>query len=75
MDASKKDETTILIFRDRALPFYGIISHPDVLSSLILEAPVDAIYTFLFGSSGRRGLNVYLLFTFRIWRKDFQCFN
>ncbi len=59
MDASQKDETTVSIFRDRTLPFYRIISHPDVLSSLILETPVDTIYTFLFGPSGRRGLSVF----------------
>ena len=59
MDASQKDETTVSIFRDRTLPFYRIISHPDVLSSLVLETPVDTIYTFLFGPSGRRGLLVF----------------
>ncbi|TEY28370.1 hypothetical protein BOTCAL_1025g00010 [Botryotinia calthae] len=59
MDASQKDEITVSIFRDRALPFYRIISHPDVLSSLILETAVDTIYTFLFGPSGRRGLQVF----------------
>ncbi|MCJ1413701.1 hypothetical protein MMC32_000025 [Xylographa parallela] len=59
MDASERDETTISIFKDRTLPFYRIISHPDVLSSLILESPVDTIYTFLFGPSGRRGLRVF----------------
>ena len=37
MDANQKDETTVSIFRDRTLPFYRIISYPDVLSSLILE--------------------------------------
>ena len=56
IDVSQKDEATVSIFRDRTLPFYRIISHPDVLSSLILEAPVDTIYTSLFGPSGRRGL-------------------
>ncbi|OBT49193.1 hypothetical protein VE00_00082 [Pseudogymnoascus sp. WSF 3629] len=59
MDASRTDETTISIFRDRTIPLYRIISHPDVLSSLILETPVDTIYTFLFGPSGRRGLGVF----------------
>jgi len=59
MDASQKDETTVSIFKDRTLPFYRIISHPDVLSSLILKTPVDTIYTFLFGPSGRRGLSVF----------------
>jgi hypothetical protein len=59
MDASQKDETTVLIFKERTLPFYRIISHPDVLSSLILETPVDTIYTFLFGPGGRRGLGMF----------------
>ena len=59
MDASQEDETTVSIFRDRTLPFYRIISYPDVLSSLILETPVDTIYTFLFGPSGRRGLRAF----------------
>ncbi|KAG4435121.1 hypothetical protein IFR05_009386 [Cadophora sp. M221] len=59
MVASQKDETTVSIFRDRTLPFYRIISHPGVLSSLILETPVDTICTFLFGPGGRRGLRVF----------------
>jgi hypothetical protein len=63
MDASQKDETTVSIFRDRTLSFYRIISHPDVLSSLILETPVDTIYTFLFGPSGRRGLRAFRFIT------------
>jgi hypothetical protein len=59
MEASRKDETTVSIFQNRTFPFYMIISHPDVLSSLILETPVDTIYTFLFGPSGRRGLGAF----------------
>jgi hypothetical protein len=59
MDPSQKDETSAVIFRDRMLPFYRAISHPDVLSSLILETAVDTIYTFLFGPSGRRGLRAF----------------
>ncbi|KFZ11229.1 hypothetical protein V502_07659 [Pseudogymnoascus sp. VKM F-4520 (FW-2644)] len=59
MDASQTDETSIAIFRDRTLPLYRIISHPDVLYSLMLETPVDTIYNFLFGPSGRRGLGVF----------------
>jgi AAA domain len=53
------EETTVSIFKDRTLPFYRIISHPEVLSSLILETPLDCIYNFLFGPSGRRGLGVF----------------
>jgi hypothetical protein len=59
IDASQKDETTVLIFRDRTLPFYRIISHLDMLSSLILENPIDTIYTFLFGPSGWCSLSVF----------------
>ncbi|ELR09946.1 hypothetical protein GMDG_04422 [Pseudogymnoascus destructans 20631-21] len=59
MDASRTDETSISIFKNMTLPLYRIISHPDVLCSLILETPVDTIYNFLFGPSGRRGLGVF----------------
>jgi len=52
INASKKGKTTISIFRDRTLPFYRIISHLDVLLSLILKTPINTIYTFLFGPSG-----------------------
>jgi len=30
-----------------------------MLSSLILETPINTIYTFLFGPSSRRGLSVF----------------
>lgn len=56
---TQQEKTIVSIFRDTAIPFYRIISHPDVLSSLILETPIDTIYTFLFGPSGRRGLSVF----------------
>ncbi|KAH7311806.1 hypothetical protein BKA65DRAFT_600729 [Rhexocercosporidium sp. MPI-PUGE-AT-0058] len=59
MTANQKDKTIVSIFRDRTLPFYRIISHPAVLSSLILETPLNTIYTFIFGPSGRRGLSLF----------------
>ncbi|KAI9784988.1 MAG: hypothetical protein M1839_001184 [Geoglossum umbratile] len=59
MDAGQGGEATVSIFKDRTLPFYRIISHPEVLSSLILETPTYTIYTFLFGPNGRRGLNAF----------------
>jgi hypothetical protein len=59
MDGVRKDEASVSIFQDRVLPLFRIISHPNVLSSLVLETPVDTIYTFLFGPSGRRGLSVF----------------
>ena len=45
-------------FKDRMLPFLRTITHRDVLSSLILETPLDTIYTFLFGPNGRRALKM-----------------
>jgi hypothetical protein len=59
MHGNHDDGTVVSMFRDTTLPFYQIISHSDVLSSLLLETPVDAIYTFLFGPNGRRGLSVF----------------
>lgn len=52
-------ETRLRIFKDSTLPFFQTISHPDILSSLILEAPLDTIYTFLFGPNGRRAINLF----------------
>ncbi|MCJ1347634.1 hypothetical protein MMC31_005862 [Peltigera leucophlebia] len=52
-------ETRLRIFKDSTLPFFQIISHPDILSSLILEAPLDTICTFLFGPNGRRAINLF----------------
>ena len=54
-----KLETRLLIFKERTLPFFRTISHPDVLSSLILETPLDTICTFLFGPNGRRAVNLF----------------
>jgi len=52
-------ETRLRIFKDRTLPFFRTISHPDILSSLILETPLDTICTFLFGPNGRRAINLF----------------
>lgn len=52
-------ERMLHIFKDSTLPFLRIISHPDIMSSLILEAPLDIIYTFLFGPNGRRAINLF----------------
>ena len=49
------------IFNDKMVPFFRTITYPDVLSSLILETPLDTIYQFLFGPNGRRAIP---LFTF-----------
>ncbi|KAI4117370.1 MAG: hypothetical protein LQ345_002382 [Seirophora villosa] len=52
-------KTRLYIFKDRTLPFFRTISHPDILSSLILETPLDAICTFLFGPNGRRAISLF----------------
>jgi len=52
-------ETSLRIFKDRTLPFFRTISHPDILSSLILEIPLDTICTFLFSPNGRRAINLF----------------
>ena len=50
---------SLRIFKDRTLPFFRTISHPDILSSLILEVPLDTIYTFLFSLNSRRAINLF----------------
>lgn len=52
-------EYKIRVFKRITLPFFRIISHPDVLSSLILESFVDTICTFLFGPNGRRAITTF----------------
>ncbi|KAF6236089.1 hypothetical protein HO173_005717 [Letharia columbiana] len=52
-------EMKLRIFKDKTLPFFQTISYPDVLSSLILETPLDTIFTFLFGPNGRRAINLF----------------
>ncbi|OKL63387.1 hypothetical protein UA08_01510 [Talaromyces atroroseus] len=41
-------------FKIQLFPFLEIISHPDVVDSLVLEQSVGTIYNFLFGISGAR---------------------
>lgn len=46
-------------FMSQVLPLLQIISHRSILSSLILEIPLDKIYTFLFGINGRRAIELF----------------
>ena len=52
-------ETKLRIFKDRTVPFFRTISHPDILSSLILETPLETIFNFLFGPNGRRAIKLF----------------
>ena len=49
----------VSFFLESVSPFFEAISHPDILSSCILENYVDTIYNFLFGPSGRRAIKVF----------------
>ena len=51
--------TRLRKYKDRTLPFFRTISHPNILSSLILETPLDTICTFLFGPNGRRAISLF----------------
>ena len=52
-------EKGLHIFKERTLPFFRTISHPDIVSSLILETPLETICTFLFGPNGRRSIKLF----------------
>lgn len=55
----ESDEDTIAIFTDIITPFFRTTSHQDVLSSLILETPLNTIHNFLFGPNGRRLVSLF----------------
>ena len=58
-----KLETKLRKYKDGTLPFFRTISHPDILSSLILETPLDTVFTFLFGPNGRRAISLFKVTT------------
>lgn len=59
-------ESRLSTFKDKTLPFFQIITHPDIQSSLILETPLDTICTFLYGPNGRRAINLFKSTTFAL---------
>ncbi|KAL9598762.1 MAG: hypothetical protein Q9219_004259 [cf. Caloplaca sp. 3 TL-2023] len=58
-DEGAKLQNRLTDFTDSTLPFLRTLSHPDILSSLILENPLDTICTFLFGPNGRRATRLF----------------
>lgn len=50
MSTSTKD----VVFQSDVFPFLDTLSHPTVVSSLILEQPVGTIYKVVYGINGRR---------------------
>ncbi|KAI1908527.1 hypothetical protein LOZ61_003787 [Ophidiomyces ophidiicola] len=59
MTSDIKKLEVVDVFHSTLSPFFKMISHPYVLSSAILEAPLDIVYTFLFGASGHRAINLF----------------
>ena len=53
------DGRKVAILEEALIPFFRVISHEDVLSSLLLETAVDTIYNFLYGPSGRRAIKLF----------------
>lgn len=45
-----------LSFITHCVPFLQLITHDDILSSLVLEKAVGTIYNVIYGPSGRRGI-------------------
>ncbi|KAI4146606.1 MAG: hypothetical protein L6R39_003397 [Caloplaca ligustica] len=60
MDEEQDDQVVLSLFRTSVIPFYRTITHPEVMSSLVLEHSLEAVYNFLYGSGGRRGDHVFL---------------
>ena len=63
MANSSQIRNEVRVFKDKMLPFLRTISHRDVVSSLILETPLDTIYTFFYGPNGHRALQLFTSIT------------
>lgn len=60
VDLRAEEETDAnTIFAEMTVPFLRTISHLDVSSSLILEAPITTICNFLFGPNGARLITLF----------------
>ncbi|KAL8973925.1 MAG: hypothetical protein Q9197_001836 [Variospora fuerteventurae] len=58
-DNEYDDRDVVSVFQHGVSPFFQTISHPEIVSSLVLENHVETIYNFLYGSGGRRGAQVF----------------
>ncbi|PLB42026.1 putative NF-X1 finger and helicase domain protein [Aspergillus candidus] len=54
MDDNNNDATKIATYTNEVAPFLAVVTHADVLASLVLEQAVVTIYNFLYGVAGRR---------------------
>ncbi|OJD33889.1 nf-x1 finger and helicase domain protein [Diplodia corticola] len=59
--ASLNDRMKLRRFLGCHVPFFQIITHPDVLSSIVLEQPVGNLFTFVYGINGQRALQLFSL--------------
>lgn len=55
----QEDGEALLLFHKAVLPFFQLMSHREIASSLVLEHSVEQIYNFLYGSGGHRGVQVF----------------
>lgn len=55
----QEDQEALLLFHKGVLPFFQLMSHREIASSLVLEHSVEQIYNFLYGNSGHRGVQVF----------------
>ncbi|KAL8993484.1 MAG: hypothetical protein Q9169_006311, partial [Polycauliona sp. 2 TL-2023] len=63
MDFGKQENQEALsLFQNSLLPFFQIMSHREIASSLVLEHSVEQICNFLYGSRGHRGVKVFRFF-------------
>jgi len=46
----------VLNFQTHLIPFLRLISHEDIMTSLVLENAIGTIYNIVYGVNGRRGL-------------------
>ncbi|KAL8735801.1 MAG: hypothetical protein Q9166_000665 [cf. Caloplaca sp. 2 TL-2023] len=59
IEEEQEDRQTLFTFESAVVPFYLIISYPEVTSSLVLEHSLETIYNFLYGSGGLRGVRIF----------------
>ncbi|OMP88721.1 NFX1-type zinc finger-containing protein 1 [Diplodia seriata] len=57
--SSLNDRVKLRRFLTYHMHFFQIITHPDVLSSIILEQPLGSLFTFLYGINGQRTIRLF----------------
>ncbi|KAL8747727.1 MAG: hypothetical protein Q9190_000426 [Brigantiaea leucoxantha] len=57
--ATDSESQLTATFKDRVLPFYSMLSNPNVVSSIILEQDLEVIYNVLYGPRGHRAIVIF----------------